>query len=103
MATSLSEMVDQPSDEALFEVVAESNPDASDEEAAAIVAVIRAQLDAETAARESADDDEANHDDWQGRRWSFKGRVESLQQRDVRVPEGAPDDPWTASGRTERF
>lgn len=96
-------MVEQPSDEALFAAVAKSNPDASDEEAAAIVAVLRAQLDAEAAARESADSDDADQDDWQGRRWAFKGRMQSLQHRADRVPKNAPEDPWSVSGRTDRF
>jgi hypothetical protein len=93
----------QPSDEALFAAVAESNPDASDEEAAAIVAVLRAQLDAEAAAHEAVDGQESTSDGWQGQRWAFKGRITSLQHRPKRVPKHAPENPWTASGRTDRF
>lgn len=101
MATSHSEMVEQPSDEALFEAVAESNPNAEPEEAAVIVAVIRAQLEAELAAREPT---EAEGDSgWRGHKWAFDGRINSLQHRSGWVPNGAPDDPWTASGRTDRF
>lgn len=96
-------MVEQPSDEALFEAVSESNPSADPEEAAAIVAVIRAQLDAEAAAREATNEDSDADRGWQGRRWAFKGRIRSLQHRSDRVPSEAPDDPWTASGRTDRF
>ena len=33
----------------------------------------------------------------------FAGRVESIQGRSVRVPEGAPTDAWAAAGRTDRF
>jgi hypothetical protein len=84
---------------------AESNPDASDEEAAAIVAVLRAQLDAEAAARESADEESEDEriESWDGRRWAFDGRIQSLQQRSGRAPRCAPTDPWTASGRSDRF
>ena len=94
---------ESPSNEALFAAITESNPDASDEEAAAIVAVIRAQLDAEAAAREAASEEVEEADSWQGRRWAYKGRIKSLQHRSDRVPENAPEDPWTASGRTDRF
>jgi len=94
---------DTPSDEALYAAVAESNPSADPEEAAAIVAVLRTHLDAEAAAREAEREDESTGDEWQGRRWAFKGRIRSLQHRSERVPENAPEDPWTASGRTDRF
>ena len=94
---------ESPSDEDLFAAVTESNPDAEPEEAAAIVAVLRAQLDAEAAAREAASAEGEEADSWQGRRWAFTGRIKSLQHRSDRVPENAPEDPWTASGRTDLF
>jgi hypothetical protein len=76
--------------------------DATDEEAAAIAAAVSAHLRAEAAARAAADDDgEAT---WDGKRWTFAGRVNGLQgRRSARVPERAPTDAWTAAGRTDRF
>jgi hypothetical protein len=71
--------------------------DADEEEAAAIAAVVRAHI----AAMEAATTEE--QPDWQGERWTFKSRIESLQRRRVRVPAGAPRDAWSAAGRTERF
>jgi len=51
------------------------------------------------AAAAAADD----NPDWEGKRWSFAGRVDRLQNRSVRVPVDAPTDPWTAAGRADRF
>nr|WP_276302089.1 acc operon protein [Halorussus sp. DT80] len=51
------------------------------------------------AAAEAADDEET----WQGKRWSFAGRLRGLQGRAGRVPKGAPTDAWASSGRTDRF
>lgn len=72
--------------------------DATTEEAAAIVAAISAHLRDEAAA-----EDEASEVTWHGERWSFAGRIDRLQNRQVRVPDGAPTDAWTAAGRTDRF
>jgi len=73
--------------------------DADDAEAAAIAAAVGAHLaDLERAAA-AADEGES----WDGERWPFAGRVRGLQGREARVPERAPRDPWTASGRTDRF
>ena len=74
--------------------------DATPEEAAAIVAAIGAHLadEARSAATEPPDEDR-----WEGNRWTFSGRVRAQQQRLVRVPTDAPRDPWTASGRTDRY
>ena len=71
--------------------------DADDEEAAAIAAAVRAHV--------SADDDGEATDDrgWEGLRWRFRGRVNALQRRRVRVPTEAPRDAWTAAGRTDRL
>jgi hypothetical protein len=71
--------------------------DADDAEAAAIAAAVRAHI--------SADDDEETASDrgWTGRRWRFRGRVDALQRRRVRVPTAAPQDAWTAAGRTDRL
>ncbi|MFC5973482.1 acc operon protein [Halomarina salina] len=74
--------------------------DAADDEAAAIVAAVRAHLRAQAAARTA---DEETEETWDGERWAFAGRVATLQRRDVRVPREAPTDPWTASGRTARM
>jgi len=81
-----------------------SIPDhADDAEAAAIAAAVAAHLrDGErvaAAAAAAAD----NKPDWEGKRWSFAGRVDRLQNRSVRVPVDAPTDPWTAAGRADRF
>jgi hypothetical protein len=72
--------------------------DADDEEAAVIVAALRAHL----AARE-ADGDGGDAPEWRDDRWTFRGRVDALQNRRVRVPRTAPRDPWSAAGRTDRF
>jgi len=72
--------------------------DADDEEAAAIAAAVRAHV--------SADGDEegtAADREWAGLRWRFRGRVDALQRRRVRVPTEAPRDAWTAAGRTDRL
>jgi hypothetical protein len=71
---------------------------ATDDEAVAIAAVIRAHLAALEAASET---DEGP--DWNDRRWRFAGRVSSLQRRRVRVPRAAPEDDWAAAGRTARM
>ncbi|OIB57117.1 hypothetical protein [Natrialba sp. SSL1] len=75
--------------------------DADDEEAAAIVAAIGAHLhdQARAAAAAAAQTEET----WDGKRWSFAGRVRAQQGDDVRVPKSAPTDAWTAAGRTDRF
>ena len=73
---------------------------ASAEEAAAIVAAVGAHLrDREVAA--AATDDSDDH--WEGKRWSYAGRIRAQQRRFVRVPTDAPTNPWTAAGRTDRF
>ncbi|MFC6988977.1 acc operon protein [Haloplanus sp. GCM10025708] len=76
--------------------------DADDAEAAAIAAAVGAHLRdrrAAAVAAEGADEGET----WDGERWSFAGRMESLQGRSIRIPEGAPTDAWAAAGRTDRF
>jgi hypothetical protein len=72
--------------------------DATSEEAAAIVAAIGAHLRAEAATGA-----EESEETWHGRRWEFAGRIDRLQNRQVRVPDGAPTDGWSAAGRTDRF
>jgi len=79
--------------------------DADDAEAAAIAVAVGAhvrdgELAAAATAAAAAADTEAS---WRGRAWTFAGRIDGLQGRSVRVPETAPTDAWTASGRTERF
>jgi hypothetical protein len=76
--------------------------DASDPEAAAIVAAVGAHLtdrDRAAAAAAAADSEPT----WEGKRWAFAGRVEATQDRTHRVPTSAPTDEWTAAGRTDRF
>ena len=73
---------------------------ASEEEAAAIAAAIGAHMrDLELAAAAAAADEET----WDGKRWSFAGRLKSQQSHSARVPLDAPIDPWSAAGRTDRF
>ncbi|AUX08988.1 hypothetical protein AArcSl_1357 [Halalkaliarchaeum desulfuricum] len=77
--------------------------DASDEEAAAIAAAIGAHLRDRAAAAAAAADSEPT---WDDKRWAFAGRIEGLGTRgarDFRLREGTPTDPWTASGRRDRF
>ncbi|MFB6234380.1 MAG: acc operon protein [Halopenitus sp.] len=77
--------------------------DADDAEAAAIAAAVAAHLrDQETAAAAAAaaEDEEPT---WEGDRWTFAGRLDTLQNRTVRVPTDAPRDAWSAAGRTDRF
>ncbi|MFH5799096.1 acc operon protein [Haladaptatus sp. CMAA 1911] len=74
-------------------------PDASEEEAAAIVAAINVHLREQEAAA-AAENEEP---DWEGERWTFAGRVAQLQNRDVRVPTNAPTNAWSAAGRTTRY
>jgi len=75
---------------------------ADDAEAAAIAAAVAAHLrDGERAAAAAAAAADDNPD-WEGKRWSFAGRVDRLN-RSVRVPVDAPTDPWTAAGRADRF
>ena len=86
---------------AVSDVVAALPSSATADEAAAVAAAIGAHLrDREAAAAAAAGEDEAT---WSDRRWSFAGRTRSLQGRAARVPENAPTDAWTASGRTDRF
>ena len=78
--------------------------DADDVEAAAIAAAVAAHLrDQETAAAAAAAADADAEPTWEGERWSFAGRVDTLQNRTVRVPTDAPRDAWSAAGRTDRF
>ncbi len=96
MATSRSEMADD------FDLgtALDIPDDADDEEAAAIAAVIGAHLrDQALAAATAAEGEET----WDEKRWTFAARVDQLQSRSIRVPNGAPTDAWTAAGRTERF
>jgi hypothetical protein len=72
-------------------------PDNADaDEAAAIAAVIRAHVNVD-------DEDDEELTDWNDRRWRFSGRVDSLQGRRIRTPDGAPEDAWSAAGRTKRM
>ncbi|WP_254837910.1 acc operon protein [Natronomonas marina] len=72
--------------------------DADSAEAAAIAAAVRAHVSAD-----DSEDEAASDDGWDGARWRFRGRVDALQRRRVRVPTAAPQDAWTAAGRTDRL
>jgi acetyl-CoA/propionyl-CoA carboxylase, PccX subunit len=71
--------------------------DADPEEAAAIAAAIGSHL----RAMEAGTEDEGPT--WEDERWTFAGRIDAMQNRQVRVPTGAPTDAWSAAGRTDRF
>ncbi|RMB25558.1 hypothetical protein ATH50_0655 [Haloplanus aerogenes] len=78
--------------------------DADDAEAAAIAAAVGAHVhDGYLAAAAAAAGGETETWTGDGKRWTFAGRIEGLQGRTDRVPETAPTDAWTASGRTDRF
>jgi len=100
---------EMPPSEALLAAVAESTPEADLAETAAIVAAIRAHLADQAAVREHGNGDEPEEETeseargWDGRRWTFAGRIDSLQGRTIRVPDSVPEDDWTASGRTDRY
>ena len=73
---------------------------AAADEAAAIAAAISAHLERLERDGESGGFEEAG---WRGRRWGFAGRMAAVFDCPARVPEGAPEDPWTASGRRDRL
>ncbi|UPV74621.1 acc operon protein [Halorussus limi] len=111
MATPTTDERDESADGAAAEDADADDPladadlripdDATDEEAAAIAAAIGAHLRAQEAAAAAAESDD--EETWQGRRWSFAGRLRGLQGRAGRVPTSAPTDAWAASGRSDRF
>ncbi|MDQ2071427.1 acc operon protein [Haloarcula sp. NS06] len=96
---------DSAVDADLVAEIAAQLDDASADEAAAIAVAIGAHLTdrqraaAAAAAAAAADDG----DSWDGKQWSFSGRVEATQKRSVRVRADAPTDPWSAAGRAKRF
>lgn len=69
------------------------------EEVAAVVAAIDQY---ETERRRTRPEVEGESD-WNRSRWAFAGRLAAVRGRSDRVPLGAPTDPWTAAGRTDRF
>ena len=75
--------------------------DATEDEAAAIAAVLSAHLrdQAAVAAAKAA----ASEETWQGKKWAFAGRVNALQGRMTRVPDRAPTNGWVAANRADRF
>ena len=73
-------------------------PDRADEAEAAAITAVFGTLAAEAEAKKAQADGDATRD-----KWTFVGRVESLQSRRVRVPQNAPHDEWAAAGRTDRF
>ncbi|MFD1599243.1 hypothetical protein [Halobellus rarus] len=79
--------------------------DATDEEAAAIVAAIAAHVaDGERAAAAVAAAAARSEPTWEGEKWTFAGRVTATSGRRLRrVPDGAPREKWTAAARADRF
>jgi hypothetical protein len=75
--------------------------DATEDEAAAIAAAVSAHMhdQAVAAAAAAAETDET----WQDRKWTFAGRLDALQSRRTRVPDGTPTNAWVAASRAERF
>lgn len=73
---------------------------ADEEEAAAIAAAVAAHLRDRRAAAAAA---EGEDDSWDGKRWSFAGRLDGVGRRAARVPNDAPRDGWAAAGRADRF
>lgn len=102
MVSALEDAADRPEDGAAAVAERLDLPDsASRREAAAIAAAVGAHLRAEALAAEA--DGEAGTG-WDGRRWTFAGRVSGLQgRRSARVPREAPTDGWAAAGRTDRY
>ncbi|QFU83822.1 hypothetical protein [Natronorubrum aibiense] len=96
-----------PADEpaALEDVLSDVDLDipdnATEEEAAAIAAAVGAHLHDHALAVAAAA--ASGEETWEGKRWSFAGRVQAQQHRTVRVPRDAPTNPWSAAGRTNRF
>lgn len=78
--------------------------DASDEEAAAIVAAIsthiRTQEAAAAAAAAAAD---AESEESSQRSWQFAGRLSGLGVTAPRPSSSTPTDGWTAADRADRF
>ena len=75
--------------------------DADDAEAAAIAVAIGAHLQDRRALAAAGEGD--TEPGWEGKRWSFAGRLEGTSGEGGRVPTTAPTDPWTAAGRADRF
>jgi len=71
--------------------------DATEEEAAAIVAAVSAHL------ADEDDGEEEPTETWTGKRWAFAGRTERLVDRPLRPTDGTPTDAWTAAGRGDRL
>jgi len=67
------------------------------------VAVSAHMVDQERAAAAAAAAAAGDEDTWDGEEWRFSERVQSTQRRHVRVRGGAPTDPWSAAGRTDRM
>jgi hypothetical protein len=75
---------------------------ATADEAAAVAAAVGAHVrDGRAAALAARKRETGDEETWDGSRWQFAGRVEGLTGRACRVPENAPTDGWTATGRLE--
>ncbi|WP_425493664.1 acc operon protein [Natronocalculus amylovorans] len=73
---------------------------ANEAEAAAVAAAIAAHIRDQELAVAAA----ATEESWDEKRWAFSGRLTSITGgSNARVPLSAPTDPWTASGRRDRF
>jgi len=102
MATSHSEaadMMELETDAGTLELP----PTATEEEAAAIAVAISAHVSDQQAAAAALAAKDGEAETWDGKRWSYAGRLDALTSHAERVPTNAPTDEWTASGRTERF
>jgi hypothetical protein len=75
--------------------------DADADEAAAVAAAIGAHMRDQELAAAAADGDSSPN--WADGKWTFASKVARKRRRSVRVPTEAPDDPWTAAGRTDRM
>jgi hypothetical protein len=75
--------------------------DATEDEAAAIAAAVSAHMRDQAVAAAAAA--AATEETWRDRKWAFAGRVDALQGRRTRVPDGTPTNAWVAASRAERF
>ena len=96
----MSEDVSSPIEAPSLETIAGLET-ATDDEAAAVTAAIAAHLRTQELAAAARED--GSERSWDGDRWRFAGRLEAIGRSAGRTPRCAPKDPWTASGRTDRF
>ncbi|MBX0294515.1 acc operon protein [Haloarcula nitratireducens] len=94
---------DETTDAELVAEIARQVPDASADEAAAIAVAIGAHLTDRQRAAAAAAAAAGSEETWDGKEWSFSGRIDATQKRHVRVRQESPTDPWSAAGRTDRM